>query len=66
MNGELTVVTEDKRTLHLKAGESIVEVVDKWHYGKNDGNETAEIIVFCAGVLDTPISVEKQGSIHNE
>jgi len=66
LNGELTVVTEDKRTLHLKAGESIVEVVDKWHYGKNDGNETAEIIVFCAGVLDTPISVEKQGSIHNE
>jgi quercetin dioxygenase-like cupin family protein len=66
LNGELTVVTEDKRTLHLKAGESIVEVVDKWHYGKNDGNETAEIIVFCPGVLDTPISVEKKGSTRNE
>jgi quercetin dioxygenase-like cupin family protein len=59
LNGELTVVTEDNRTLHLKAGDSIVEVVNKWHYGKNEGNETAEILVFYAGVLDTPISVEK-------
>lgn len=59
LNGELTVVTEDNRTLHLKAGESIVEVVNKWHYGKNEGNETAEILVFYAGALDTPISIEK-------
>jgi len=59
LNGELTVVTEDNRILHLKAGESIVEVVDKWHYGKNEGNETAEIIVFYAGVQDTPITIEK-------
>jgi quercetin dioxygenase-like cupin family protein len=59
LNGELTVVTEDHRTLHLKAGESIVEVVNKWHYGKNEGSKTAEIIVFYAGVLDTPISVKK-------
>jgi quercetin dioxygenase-like cupin family protein len=59
LNGELTVVTEDNRTLHLKAGDPIVEVVDKWHYGKNEGNETAEIIVFYAGVQDTPITIEK-------
>jgi quercetin dioxygenase-like cupin family protein len=59
LNGELTVVTEDNRTLHLKAGESIVEVVNKWHYGKNEGNETAEILVFYAGALDTPISIKK-------
>ena len=59
LKGELTVVTEDNRTLHLKAGESIVEVVNKWHYGKNEGNETAEILVFYAGVLDTPISIKK-------
>jgi quercetin dioxygenase-like cupin family protein len=59
LNGELTVVTEDNSTLYLKAGESIVEVVNKWHYGKNEGNETAEIIVFYAGVQDTPITIEK-------
>ena len=59
LNGELTVVTEDNSTLYLKAGESIVEVVNKWHYGKNEGNETAEIIVFYAGAFDTPITVKK-------
>lgn len=59
LKGELTVVTEDKETLHLRAGDSIVEVIDKWHYGKNEGNEPAEIIVFYAGVQDTPITIKK-------
>jgi len=59
LKGELTVVTEDKKTLHLKAGDSIVEVVNKWHYGKNEGNEPAEIIVFYAGIIDMPITIEK-------
>ena len=59
LHGELTVVTEDNRTLHLKAGDSIVEVVNKWHYGKNEGNKTAEIIVFYASALDTPTTIKK-------
>lgn len=59
INGELTVVTEDNRTLYLKAGESIVEVVNKWHYGRNEGSVTAEIIVFYAGEPNTPITVKE-------
>jgi quercetin dioxygenase-like cupin family protein len=59
LKGELTVVTENNETLHLKAGDPIVEVVNKWHYGKNEGNEPAEIIVFYAGTRDTPITVKK-------
>ncbi len=59
LKGELTVVTKDKEILHLKAGDSIVEVVGTWHYGKNEGNEPAEIIVFYAGVQDTPITIKK-------
>ncbi len=59
LSGELTVVTEDDKILHLKAGDPIVEVVNKWHYGKNEGNKTAEILVFYAGVPDTPITVKK-------
>jgi quercetin dioxygenase-like cupin family protein len=58
LTGELTVVTEDNKTLHLKAGDSIVEVVNEAHYGKNEGMETAEIIVFYAGVMDKPITVK--------
>jgi quercetin dioxygenase-like cupin family protein len=56
--GELTVVMEDNKTLHLKAGDSIVEVVNKAHYGKNEGTVTAEIIVFYAGVVDKPITIK--------
>jgi len=59
LSGELTVVTEDGRTLHLKAGEAIVEVVNTWHYGKNEGNKPAEIIVFYAGTIDAPMTVNK-------
>jgi quercetin dioxygenase-like cupin family protein len=59
LKGELTVVTEDNKTLHLKAGDSIVEVVNKWHYGKNEGNKPAEIIVFYAGILGTQITIKK-------
>lgn len=59
INGELTVVTEDNKILHLKAGDSIVEVVNKWHYGKNEGNNPAEIIVFYAGIQGKSITIKK-------
>jgi quercetin dioxygenase-like cupin family protein len=59
LSGELTVITEDNSTLYLKAGDSIVEVVNKWHYGRNDGDKAAEILVFYAGVTVTPITIKK-------
>ena len=58
LTGELTVVTDDNRTLYLKAGDAIVEVVNKWHYGKNEGDKTAEIIVFYAGLQGKPITIK--------
>jgi len=59
LDGELTVFSEDNKILHLKAGDSIVEVVNKGHYGINEGNKMAEILVFYTGVLATPITIEK-------
>jgi quercetin dioxygenase-like cupin family protein len=59
LKGSLMVVTEEQDTLHMKAGDSIVEVVNKWHYGINEGNEPAEIIVFYAGIKGKPVTVEK-------
>lgn len=59
LNGELTVVTEDGKTLHVKTGDSVVEVVNKWHYGKNEGSQPADIIVFYAGVSGRPITIKK-------
>jgi len=59
LKGELTVITDKDEILHLKAGEALVEVVDKWHYGRNDSNQPAEIIVFYAGTKDKQITVKK-------
>lgn len=59
LKGTLTVVTEKDEKLYLKAGDSIIEVVEKWHYGINEGNEFAEIMVFYAGVQGTPVTVKK-------
>jgi quercetin dioxygenase-like cupin family protein len=59
LKGELTVITEDNKILHLRAGDSIVEVVNKDHYGKNEGSDTAEIIVFYAGEEGKPITIKQ-------
>ncbi len=59
LSGELTVTTHDNKVLYLKAGDSIVEVVNKWHYGKNEGNVPVDIIVFYAGVLNNPITIKE-------
>ena len=57
LKGELTVVDIDKKVLKLKAGDVIVELVNKVHYGINEGNKPAEIVVFYAGTEDLPITV---------
>jgi quercetin dioxygenase-like cupin family protein len=57
ISGELTVFTKDGKTLNLKAGDPIVEVVNTLHYGINQGKVPAEIIVFYAGTVDMPITI---------
>lgn len=60
ISGALTVITEKNEILRLKAGDPIIEVVDKWHYGKNEGTETADIIVFYAGTPELPLTVIRE------
>jgi quercetin dioxygenase-like cupin family protein len=57
LKGELTVQTDQGKTLRLKAGQALVEVVNTWHSGKNEGTKPAEIIVFYAGSQDNPITI---------
>lgn len=59
LKGQLTVTTESGQVLHLKADDPIVEVVDTWHYGKNEGDEPAEILVFYAGINGESITIKK-------
>ncbi len=60
LKGKLTVVTDNGQVLHLKPYDPIIEVVDTWHYGNNEGDEPAEIIVFYAGENGEPITIKKQ------
>jgi quercetin dioxygenase-like cupin family protein len=62
LKGNLRVISKDNDTLNLKQGETIVELVNTWHFGENLGNEPVEIVVFYAGVEGTPITILKEGS----
>lgn len=57
--GTLTVITDENKKITLQEGECLPELVGKYHYGKNTGNEPVELIVFYIGELGTPLSVKK-------
>nr|WP_299384095.1 cupin domain-containing protein [Allomuricauda sp.] len=59
LKGKLTVISENQDTLRLKAGDPIIELVGTWHYGINEKNKPAEIVVFYAGTKGVPLSVKK-------
>ena len=59
LSGELTVFTADNKTLHLKPGQALIELVDKSHYGKNEGEVPVEIVVFYASVVGEKLAVSK-------
>lgn len=59
LSGMLTVVSEDGKQLTLKPGDALVELVDRYHYGRNDSNDPAEIIVFYAGKYGLPLSIAR-------
>jgi quercetin dioxygenase-like cupin family protein len=59
ISGELTVTTEDNRMIRLKAGDALIEVVKKWHSGKNTGKDPAVIVVFYAGSQNSAITIRK-------
>lgn len=60
LSGELTVITEGDKVKHLKAGEGLIELVNQWHYGKNEGTVPAEILVVYASTKDAPLAVSKE------
>ncbi|EAQ77715.1 cupin domain-containing protein [Blastopirellula marina] len=58
LRGELVVHTENGLSKRLKAGDSLIELVNKPHWGANDGEVDAEIIVFYAGVQGAKVTRE--------
>ncbi|MDX8341247.1 cupin domain-containing protein [Draconibacterium sp. IB214405] len=60
LSGNLTVITENSDTLKMKTGDVLSEVVGTWHYGVNEGDDIAEIVVFYAGTVGTPLSIHAE------
>lgn len=60
LRGHLTVISEAGDTLQMKAGDPIVEMVNQWHHGENNGDEPAEIVVFYSGNVDVPVTILKE------
>jgi quercetin dioxygenase-like cupin family protein len=60
LRGELTVMTDKGKVLHVKAGHPMIEIVNEWHYGANHGTEPVEMIAFYAGVKGTPIMIPQK------
>ncbi len=60
LKGNLTVRTETGEVLHATPGNAYNEVVNKWHWGKNEGEDDVEIIFFYAGSKETINSILKQ------
>jgi len=57
--GTLTVITDKKKQITVQEGECLPEIIGKYHYGKNTGDEPVELIVFYIGEKNTPLSVNK-------
>jgi quercetin dioxygenase-like cupin family protein len=64
LSGSLTVVSEDQEELNLKAGDTLVELVNKYHQGRNTGDEPAVIVVFYAGIEGQEVTHLKSGDRH--
>lgn len=60
LQGELTIIREDGKRHTVKAGKSIIEVVNTWHYGKNEGDIPVVLIAFYIGIKDQVLTVLKK------
>jgi len=59
VDGEITVVQEGGIQRNFKKGDVIIEMVDRWHYGINQGAKPVELVVFYATVKELPLSIKK-------
>ncbi|BBM03584.1 cupin domain-containing protein [Microbulbifer sp. GL-2] len=64
--GSLKVTLLDQeKTLTLDEGKAFIEVTDKWHYGHNEGNEPAILIIFYSGIKGVPTTIFKNSQNEN-
>lgn len=62
LEGELEVSLRDGRKKLMKAGESLAEVVNTEHNGRNVGNVPVKLLVFYAGAKGVPLTVKSEAA----
>ncbi|WP_114637166.1 cupin domain-containing protein [Polynucleobacter necessarius] len=62
VDSEITVVQEGGIQRNFKKGDVIIELVDQWHYGMNQGSKPVELVVFYATTKDLPLAIRKSAS----
>ena len=60
IKGTLTVYKETGEKKILKAGEVLVELINQWHYGANESNEDALILVTYISEKDGKLTILKK------
>jgi quercetin dioxygenase-like cupin family protein len=61
LEGSLDVTLIDGRVKHLEKGDTLLEVVNTAHNGKNNGTTPLKFIVFYAGAEGQKLSVKESG-----
>lgn len=56
------MIAESGKQITLNAGDSIVELVNQWHYGVNQGDEPVKLIMFYAGEVGVPLVIKKDNA----
>ncbi len=59
LDGELEVQLKDGATKRIRKGESIAEVVDTFHNGRNVGAVPVRILVFYAGAVGQSLTIKE-------
>jgi quercetin dioxygenase-like cupin family protein len=59
LEGTLEVSLTDGRKKLIKPGEALAEVIATAHNGRNVGNTPVKLVVFYAGAVDKPLTVQR-------
>lgn len=59
LEGELTVTKENGEQKVFRIGESVIEVLNVWHSGKNSGEVPTVLLAFYIGEVGTPLSINQ-------
>jgi quercetin dioxygenase-like cupin family protein len=60
LEGTLAVTLKDGRVKELKTGDSLAEVIGTPHNGRVVGDRPVKLIVFYAGAIGTPLTMQER------